>query len=663
MTAAMADDHVSFALLRYVGLQSAYSSALFMCIVFVPGSAPAISKSRVAYDKTQVEQVLAPLAAIIEVTDKSQITVTAFEDAAGIVRASSQLTEQLGLELATTSEAARPPIVSLRTLVIVHKMQAIVRGNRARRLAEDLKREEEFKQLDELEDRHTEELKLQAWDNRVRAVSTERRKSMERKRRLSNVKLRLSSDETSAADADAAARAIAWRETNSKKGKPMPGMPVLASAGANAAKLAAARQEAARRKSGPPVAAMLLVSAAVKLQAAFRGSRGRRAVARLREQRTQFEPSRARPSPLLPGWVEAQDPRYNNATYWFHVQTRQTTWTRPTADRVEATLRLQFVARGMLVRRAVRRLRRQSVTIITPSLLEAAMDSARWKSIEGSLARRASAAYAGDPRSRPAPALRSRSSSAPKVSDAASTHPPSRRASAKRELTPEERRISNARAAQTLKALAQEELEGPDGDQIGPEQDSADDEPGGSARGRMSLADAARLPEQQRAAGAEPPAQTPPTVERHVSVRSRSAQRASMIPRLRRKSPNDISAMDRAPASADGAPRSRAQSIAAVGQAMRRSVSLRSRASSQSQDVFEPATKSLDRLSAWEKVPSGAEPAQRPSSSGSGRSGSLGGNLRRERSESSSKDPASLWASRVSSGSMSYDALFAAGVI
>lgn len=48
-------------------------------------------------------------------------------------------------------------------------------------------------------------------------------------------------------------------------------------------------------------------------------------------KRVRLEPSMARPPPLLPGWVEAQDPRYGNATYWFHAETRQTTWTRPTA--------------------------------------------------------------------------------------------------------------------------------------------------------------------------------------------------------------------------------------------------------------------------------------------------------------------------------------------
>ena len=50
-----------------------------------------------------------------------------------------------------------------------------------------------------------------------------------------------------------------------------------------------------------------------------------------RARTSQVEPSMAPPPPLLPGWVEAQDPRYDNATYWFHAETRQTTWTRPTA--------------------------------------------------------------------------------------------------------------------------------------------------------------------------------------------------------------------------------------------------------------------------------------------------------------------------------------------
>ena len=34
--------------------------------------------------------------------------------------------------------------------------------------------------------------------------------------------------------------------------------------------------------------------------------------------------------PALPlGWVEAQDPRYDNATYYFHARTKETSWTRP----------------------------------------------------------------------------------------------------------------------------------------------------------------------------------------------------------------------------------------------------------------------------------------------------------------------------------------------
>ena len=51
-----------------------------------------------------------------------------------------------------------------------------------------------------------------------------------------------------------------------------------------------------------------------------------------RARTRQVEPSTALPPPLLPGWVEAQDPRYDNATYWFHAETRQTSWTRPTAE-------------------------------------------------------------------------------------------------------------------------------------------------------------------------------------------------------------------------------------------------------------------------------------------------------------------------------------------
>ena len=37
------------------------------------------------------------------------------------------------------------------------------------------------------------------------------------------------------------------------------------------------------------------------------------------------------PPPLPPGWVEAKDPRYNNATYWFHEVTKETSWVRPLA--------------------------------------------------------------------------------------------------------------------------------------------------------------------------------------------------------------------------------------------------------------------------------------------------------------------------------------------
>lgn len=33
--------------------------------------------------------------------------------------------------------------------------------------------------------------------------------------------------------------------------------------------------------------------------------------------------------PLPPGWVEAKDPRYGNTTYWYHRDTKETTWIRP----------------------------------------------------------------------------------------------------------------------------------------------------------------------------------------------------------------------------------------------------------------------------------------------------------------------------------------------
>ena len=33
--------------------------------------------------------------------------------------------------------------------------------------------------------------------------------------------------------------------------------------------------------------------------------------------------------PLPPGWAEAKDPRYGNTTYWYHRDTKETTWTRP----------------------------------------------------------------------------------------------------------------------------------------------------------------------------------------------------------------------------------------------------------------------------------------------------------------------------------------------
>lgn len=36
------------------------------------------------------------------------------------------------------------------------------------------------------------------------------------------------------------------------------------------------------------------------------------------------------PPPLPPGWIEAKDPRYNDTTYWYHADTKQTSWTRPT---------------------------------------------------------------------------------------------------------------------------------------------------------------------------------------------------------------------------------------------------------------------------------------------------------------------------------------------
>ena len=34
-------------------------------------------------------------------------------------------------------------------------------------------------------------------------------------------------------------------------------------------------------------------------------------------------------SVLSPGWVEARDPRYDNATYYVDTRTRETSWTRP----------------------------------------------------------------------------------------------------------------------------------------------------------------------------------------------------------------------------------------------------------------------------------------------------------------------------------------------
>ena len=34
--------------------------------------------------------------------------------------------------------------------------------------------------------------------------------------------------------------------------------------------------------------------------------------------------------PLPPGWIEAKHPGYNDATYWYHSVTKETSWTRPT---------------------------------------------------------------------------------------------------------------------------------------------------------------------------------------------------------------------------------------------------------------------------------------------------------------------------------------------
>ena len=44
-------------------------------------------------------------------------------------------------------------------------------------------------------------------------------------------------------------------------------------------------------------------------------------------------PGHVGPPALLLGWVEAQDPRYDNATYYFHTGTKQTSWTRPEEPR------------------------------------------------------------------------------------------------------------------------------------------------------------------------------------------------------------------------------------------------------------------------------------------------------------------------------------------
>ena len=140
-------------------------------------------------------------------------------------------------------------------------------------------------------------------------------------------------------------------------------------------------------------------------------------------KRTQFEPSRARPSPLLPaGWRHRT--RGTCATYWFHVQTRQTTWTRPplTGWRRHCGW---FVARGMLVRRASEAGR--CVTIShRPSRSGNGLHALEID--QGSLARRA------PPRIR-SPARPSRSSIAVLLGaegvESASTHPSSRRASAK----------------------------------------------------------------------------------------------------------------------------------------------------------------------------------------------------------------------------------------
>ena len=42
------------------------------------------------------------------------------------------------------------------------------------------------------------------------------------------------------------------------------------------------------------------------------------------------------PSPLPSGWIEAQDPRYDNTTYWYHADTKQTSWSRPTGPPADA---------------------------------------------------------------------------------------------------------------------------------------------------------------------------------------------------------------------------------------------------------------------------------------------------------------------------------------
>ena len=45
------------------------------------------------------------------------------------------------------------------------------------------------------------------------------------------------------------------------------------------------------------------------------------------------------PPPLPPGWVEAKDPRYDNTPYWYHKETKETSWTRPTGPQGGGYLR------------------------------------------------------------------------------------------------------------------------------------------------------------------------------------------------------------------------------------------------------------------------------------------------------------------------------------